>query len=462
MSDAQKYLLKILSGPHMGAELQLNPGEVVIGRNLNCDVVLHDSAILDHHVRLDISQDGMTLVLLDGGAFLEGKWLQEPAMPYQFYQVISLGTTHLALGMIDETWPQIVLPTLESIQSQQAVATSEEGEPELETQADKTPEPAATTPTPTGAPGRYRLRLAAAAFAGIAFCLAGLLFVGYGNPSQAAVSQQSNGLGPNASLDQILGHYAFESLQLDRTADGALIIKGAVADAAILAELSGALAPFTAQVHLTVATSDRILEACRQVLRMQGLDLEITATEEQGIVLKGFCADPAKLSATLHALRKDVPGLGLIENKVLTATELTRFLGEKVSELGLGHLVRVGYGDGRMVVEGRLSEHEMNHWQQVRTAFQERYGTPLPIVEKLAPRTDIAVPMHGRGGYGPPQLDVVSISVGRRRYVTLANNRKLFEGAVLENGYILSAIKVDRLILTRNGHRWVLKPGENS
>lgn len=471
MSDSQKLLLKVLSGPHMGAELQLSPGSVIIGRNLNCDVVLHDSAILDHHVRLDLSPTEMALVLLDGGAFLDGQWLHQPSKPYQLYQVVSLGTTHLAVGLLDEPWPQIVLPTLEAIQSQAtdaALAVADETPIEEAPAVDEndaapsthTAVHSATDQTP--APGRTRRRVLALALAGGALSLAGLFFISHGNPSQAAVSGQKNGLAADAGLDQVLAHYHFQSLRLDRGNDGALIINGVVEEGTAVDELTSALAPFSNQVQLTVAGGERLLDTCRQILRMQGLDLEVAAGEENGIVLKGFCTDSSKLAATIQTMQKDVPGLGSVETQVVTPMELTRFLGEKVTELGLGHLVRVGYLEGRMVVEGSLNQHETAHWQQVRAAFTERYGTDLPIFEKITPRTDLAMPLNRGADYGPPKLDVVSISLGRLRYITLSDNRKFFEGAMLDNGFILRSIEADRLVLSRNGHRWVLKPGESS
>lgn len=470
MTDPQKLLLKVLSGPHMGAELQLSPGTVIIGRNLNCDVVLHDSAILDHHVRLDLSPTAMALELLDGGAFLDGRWLQQPSKPYQLYQVVSLGTTHLAVGLLDEPWPQIVLPTLEAIQSQanDAVVVEEEGETENAGAVDETaaehPVAAEAVALENTAPasGRARRRVLALALAGGALSLAGLFFISHGNPSQAAVSRQTNGLATDAGLEQVLAHYRFQSLRLDRGDDGALIIKGVVDEGTEVDALTAALAPFSNQVQLTVAGGERLLDTCRQILRMQALDLEVSAGEANGIVLKGFCTDSSKLAATIQTMQKDVPGLGSVETQVVTPMELTRFLGEKVTELGLGHLVQVGYVDGRMVVAGSLNQHETAHWQQVRAAFTERYGTDLPIVEKITPRTDVAMPLNRGADYGPPRLDVVSISLGRLRYITLSDNRKFFEGAMLDNGFILRSIEADRLVLSRNGHRWVLKPGESS
>ena len=54
----EPYILKFLSGPHLGAEVTLTPGEYLIGRGDQCDIVLDDQDLAPVHARLALSAAG--------------------------------------------------------------------------------------------------------------------------------------------------------------------------------------------------------------------------------------------------------------------------------------------------------------------------------------------------------------------------------------------------------------------
>ena len=52
-------ILRILSGAHLGAEIELTPGTWVIGRDDSCDIILTDSSIAARHAALRITDAGV-------------------------------------------------------------------------------------------------------------------------------------------------------------------------------------------------------------------------------------------------------------------------------------------------------------------------------------------------------------------------------------------------------------------
>ena len=58
---AKSLLLKIFSGPHVGAEVLLGDGEHVVGGDESCDVILNDQFIASRHAQITIA--GETVVL---------------------------------------------------------------------------------------------------------------------------------------------------------------------------------------------------------------------------------------------------------------------------------------------------------------------------------------------------------------------------------------------------------------
>lgn len=128
-----RYLLKIFSGPHVGAEVLLPSGTTIIGSGDDCDVVLTDRLIAEHHVEVSITDEtiqcrplGDDLVLVDGKPV--GKTV---IRPFQFF---TIGTTHAAIGPEDKPWPHFDLSDF------QLRPPAEEGEQIAETEAPETPE----------------------------------------------------------------------------------------------------------------------------------------------------------------------------------------------------------------------------------------------------------------------------------------------------------------------------------
>ncbi|MEX1066999.1 MAG: type III secretion system inner membrane ring subunit SctD [Aquisalimonadaceae bacterium] len=99
-SDQQRLILIVDSGPHVGAQMTLMPGESYqVGRDLDCDLVLRDKALADQHLRLTITADnGIEMEVLDGGkAGVNGRPLKESRCTLAPEDVISLGESVLRL-----------------------------------------------------------------------------------------------------------------------------------------------------------------------------------------------------------------------------------------------------------------------------------------------------------------------------------------------------------------------------
>lgn len=101
-----RYLLKVFSGPHVGAEVVLPHGESTIGSSDACDVVLDDKLIASQHVAVNISDDTIECRSLENQSVLvDGKPVDQAVIrPYQYF---TIGTTHLAVGPADSPWPTL-------------------------------------------------------------------------------------------------------------------------------------------------------------------------------------------------------------------------------------------------------------------------------------------------------------------------------------------------------------------
>ena len=86
------FILKVLSGINAGASVRLKTGSSIIGRSMNCDIILHDEAIADQHVRLSVTETGITLHPLARPVFVESTEIAVDEMELKPYQTVRLGS----------------------------------------------------------------------------------------------------------------------------------------------------------------------------------------------------------------------------------------------------------------------------------------------------------------------------------------------------------------------------------
>ena len=98
MSASGDWLLKIISGPHQGAEVLLKPGRLVVGSHPDCDLVLHDVLVAAQHFALTLEKGVLTVEPLEGRVFTQGKRVEARGTVREF-GFVTAGTTHLVLGM---------------------------------------------------------------------------------------------------------------------------------------------------------------------------------------------------------------------------------------------------------------------------------------------------------------------------------------------------------------------------
>ena len=100
-------LLKILTGPQEGAEIELTPDAALhIGSDASCDVMLVDT--MAPQDALVIALEGTEVFATahsDAIFVVDRKLVEGEKTPLQDYAVITIGSTRCAIGDSDQTWP---------------------------------------------------------------------------------------------------------------------------------------------------------------------------------------------------------------------------------------------------------------------------------------------------------------------------------------------------------------------
>lgn len=97
--------------------------------------------------------------------------------------------------------------------------------------------------------------------------------------------------------------------------------------------------------------------------------------------------------------------------------------------------------DGRLIVRGTLAGREATAWQPIEQWFDKSYGRSIPLTARISPGTKPNL----------PALQIQAVWYGERPYVLLANGEHYFKGAAVDNGWVISDILPDRLVLTKGG-----------
>ena len=111
-----RYILKILSGLHAGAEFYLPPGVTRLGRSADCDLILHDQGIDDEHIifRCSAQEARVECPTRESAALLNGMEQLHKNGPYTItdYGLVSSAGLYLALGREGLAWD---IPTPEHL-----------------------------------------------------------------------------------------------------------------------------------------------------------------------------------------------------------------------------------------------------------------------------------------------------------------------------------------------------------
>lgn len=109
------HKLKIIAGLHRDAELCLQEDvRYAIGSGDDCDIVLVDSGVAEHHLSLSIARGKIHLLEMNADIYIDGRPLPEVPFFLTQFQVASIGDAHLVIGPADAPWPEIAPPILQN------------------------------------------------------------------------------------------------------------------------------------------------------------------------------------------------------------------------------------------------------------------------------------------------------------------------------------------------------------
>lgn len=319
MSATQSpWLLKVIAGPHQGAEIDLAPGKSLIGSDEGCDVVLHDVLVAPQHLALDAGEKAVFVEPLGGRVYVGGRRVKEVRIKIDPFTFITLGGSHMVIGPMEGKWPLLSagdVPELEKepVEGEESAA----GAKAASSGATAEPGPDNTDDDGKSLPPRKR----AVALFGVAFGL--ILLTAW--LVLFNIWKSNNFLARSGDGTDDLKHRAEEVLELHGAKStvsvemegGRLYARGYVDSIDKLLNIEKDLRTKATGVMPRVWSQEAISESAKSILRLQRLPLDV-ATEEGGkLVITGTVDNRDHWNRVRQQLKDEIPGVTEVESKVV-------------------------------------------------------------------------------------------------------------------------------------------------
>lgn len=445
MSGGCFFCVRVLTGPHEGAEMGIPVQGLTIGSDELCDLILFDDQVVSQHIRLIPESQWVMLQPLHGIVLLDMAPVKENTK-LSYRQVITIGATHLAVGRMGEEWPTIGV----SPRSRKEVsdAASQQGLPEKTNRA--------PLPTIIAISGLLVILTAYVALKHLGRRGRGdnMMSRDVGNfsssekgrPKKSEIHEAIDSrLFPleakvATQLSQSIEDVAFSLKKQKGKSQLTIWVRGG-SESAIAHKI---LSPFSPPLSYHVLDLVQIETSATMLSQLYGVSLQVHVKPGGDAFWSGYLQhERAWHNFCLHITR-ELPSIHNHQCKVIFGDQLVKLLQYELQQNGL-QIQPIASKHGILLIGTVLKEQEeqLAAWiVQART----RYGSYLSIIDKVNSNTIVQIFSKN---FFPSR--VVGVSAAATTWVTLADGSKFFPGSKLKNGYILEKINSDILLLDGPG-----------
>jgi hypothetical protein len=142
----------------------------------------------------------------------------------------------------------------------------------------------------------------------------------------------------------------------------------------------------------------------------------------------------------------DAHGPGANSKASATAQQAVRELDARLRAANIDTL-QVNAVDGRLVASGTLIKQQVVEWAAIRQWFDQTYGGSVVLSDNVT----------ADNGPAMPTLQLQAIWYGDHPYIIAAHGERYYQGAVLDNGWIVRQIGEHHLLLAKAGETAVVR-----
>lgn len=445
---AKELYVKVLSGPHLGAEMVLTPGEYLLGSSDACDIILHDETVMAEHGRLKITPEGEASLEPLAAIQKDGKVIPQEGEPVDPYVVFTLGTTSLCLGVKGEPWPEVKLPLWAMPQLAAAPAEAKAGAEAGAVPEEVQAEEAAVTPAeikeelpPPPPPPSMLSRVGYIAAAVILVLLFGSGLVYLVRHWHVVPIVSLHIPTKSETINSVLQHFHVQTQLSVAVVSNRYVVSGYLPTERIMDDIQRELWNIDPQIKVEVYSTDAIEAASLDALHGLGLYLYVTSPVPGSVTISGCIPELTHWRDVKDKILRDVPGLTNINSQVMTVQEVVARIGDFAKWSGFGS-IQFDITQKMLVAVGVVSQEHLAEWVDFKKSIETEY---VHYISRLADYTGTKVAMLAK--QRPITFRIKLINVGTVRWIVLDDGKKYFEGAKLPQDYILVTIEADGILI---------------
>ncbi|MDR3143719.1 MAG: type III secretion system inner membrane ring subunit SctD [Puniceicoccales bacterium] len=443
------YILKVLSGPHQGVEVDLK-APLIIGSSQDCDLVLVDSLLQPQHFSFLFKGEEVWIHPIAGKVFIDGHVAKEDTL-VKIFQFITVGTTHFIFGPSEERWPEISL--------NDAPLLTESAE---EAKGENPAKENASSASQTAANPRGKIPWLGVGLLG----LFSLLLVALLVYASLAPPKTAKGKATSDSIQRLI-HSELEllgwkdELRIKLGKEGKISLKGHVPTSADLAALKEKVFAINPGVQMKVYSTEKILQQGGDICVAAKIKVKLRELQPGNFVVEGYVFNADQWEKVRIRLLGEIAGLKDVQDRVYTSMKALMTGRIILTKYKLNNSVGIFPKEEAVVVSGTIAQSEKARWEEARAEIQKIFTEAVPLQFFVT----MAIAESGADGNGPRHyfeaevLSIVAREAGLSR-IELKNGKKYFEGSDLPNGYVVDKIEPESITLSRAGNEVVLRKGE--
>ncbi|HLB33610.1 MAG TPA: FHA domain-containing protein [Chthoniobacterales bacterium] len=445
LGRSKPWLMKVLNGPHAGAQILISQEEIAVGSAADCDLVLNDPHIRPHHCQLKKGDaDALELIVKEGIVFINGKKLEEEKGVLKMGDVLTIGSTHLAAGPSDQLWPSVTLPEIQEVGGvYQPIASTTAKASVIDSKEGISGNIPTQKPSYKISPQSFKLLKIIIVFLVIGAGLLGVVFYRNGFlPKQEftpTAFEAEELLAPKKELFRAeilateLRKKIPQSIIKPISNNGSTVLTIYIVDPMQRDEVSKIINDQRIPIPFNIVTISEIQESARTMIKSLNLSLTVVIDRFGKATWMGYLSTHHALDELQQQVGRDLPSITENEYNIVFGDTIAKKVREILMQYQFG-MVRVLPEQSDILLIGTISFSDKDRWKKTLHELESQFSDQVPFVDKVITGV-IAERLHGV--FNSP---IVSVSVSHTPYAVLQNGEHIFIGAKVDDGYEVESI----------------------
>lgn len=450
--ESGRWFLKVISGPHTGAEFSMQPStSYVIGTDpATCDIVFHDVSVSRQHARLTVSKDD-TVQIEDlksrNGTYVDDEPLTAPRnVPSN--SVVTMGTTTFVVLDREGKRDTIISPLLPSIVKVLQKEEARKAEEAPKKEEVKAPESIPTATIPEEKAGKASHHYGALIL--IAMVTGILVIVGIGTTTLFKTQEvELPQVNVKEKLDQALAPYPNVKYSFNKDS-GKLFLAGHVLTALdrtqLLYNLQGLT--FIKSIDPNIIIDEYVWQEFNQLLsknpEWRGISLHSPSPGQ--FVITGYLKSRRQADLLNDYLGQNFSYMDLLEKRIVVEEDVSTQINVILQEQGFRDIT-VQMNNGEVILSGAVSSQRSKELEDTIAKLKEIPGVRNVnnFVVEMAPEQAV---INITSKY-----EVTGVSLNGANINVVIKGRILTKGDILD-GMTITQIKPNAVLLDKDGIKY--------